>query len=149
MLRTIGCAVLCGSILALGGCGKKKPPALTEVEGVVMINGVPLPHATVTLMPELKDFVELHSVAVTDENGRFKMESFGKPGAYVGKNRVLVAEGPMPANLRNQEAQGEQAQYLKALKNRPIPDQYGNLAQSTIYVEVKGDQKEYVIQLSR
>src|SRR5262245_11504648 len=139
------CGLLAGVALAAGlaGCSKSPPP-VTEVRGQVLLDGKPLPHAQVVFQPQLKDFgAEQNSTAVTDEEGRFTLKTMAdKPGAVVGTHKVLVTEYT-PENLRGMsaDAQKSAAQYQAKLKNRPIPDDYGNLVQTPLQVEVKKDQQ--------
>jgi hypothetical protein len=132
----LACLVLC-----LAGCSKSPPP-VTEAEGVVLLNGQPLPHALVTFVPQLSNFgAEMNSTAISDEQGRFVLQCTYKsqPGAVVGKHRVLVAEGPVPNNLRgmNREAQEGYAAFLKKLKNRPIPKLYAAAGSTDLEVDVQ------------
>jgi hypothetical protein len=125
---------------------------VTEVEGVVLLNGSPLPKALVTFMPELDNFgAEMNSTGETDDQGRFTLTCNHKqqPGACVGTHRVLVTDLPVPPELRAAEAQGELAGYLRTLKNRPIPLDCGNYAKTPLRAEVKADQKMYQITLTR
>src|SRR5262245_49429633 len=146
----LGAAVLVAALLP-AGCGKSPPP-FTEVEGVVTVNGKPLPQATVTFAPTATGFgAEVLSTAVTDDNGRFKLACGNKSGACVGEHKVTVSEAPLPEKLRGMsgEAQREASRYLAALKNRPIPQQYSNYAQTPLTITVTQDKKEYPISLQR
>ena len=142
-----------GLALALSGCGKS-PPQVTEAEGVVLLNGHPLPNALVTFAPELDNFgAEMNSTAVTDEEGRFKLQCAykgGQPGAAVGKHRVTVTEAPPSGEYRgmSERAQTGYAEYLSKQKNRPIPKQYAALGTTPLEVEVKPGEK-IEIKLSR
>src|SRR5689334_22974691 len=85
------------TLLFLFGC-KKGPPPLVEVQGVVLLNGQPLPQAQVEFVPDLEDFgAQLNSTGVTDDQGRFTLTCMLKnePGAVVGKHRVLVTDPPL------------------------------------------------------
>jgi hypothetical protein len=139
--------------LAGSGCAKTPPP-VTEVSGVVLLNGKPLPHAKVEFVPELSDFgAEMNSTAITDEQGRFTLTCAheSQPGAVVGKHHVLVSEAPTPAQFRRQDAKtmAEYQKYKARLKNRPIPPAYGDLGKKRIVIEVTTDQKTYEIKLKR
>jgi hypothetical protein len=138
--------------LALSGCAKGPPP-MTEVSGVVLLDGQPLPQANVEFCPVLKGFgAEMNSSAVTDDQGRFTLSKSlsREPGAVVGQHRVLITERPTPGEFRNQDpqTQARYAAFMAKLKNRPIPAAYGVLATALI-VEVKPEQKEYKIELKR
>src|SRR5206468_6769755 len=83
-------------VLALSGCAKGPPP-VTEVSGVVLLEGQPLPQAKVEFIPELSNFgAEMNSTAITDDQGRFTLTCAYKQqsGAVVGKHHVLVSERP-------------------------------------------------------
>jgi hypothetical protein len=139
-------------VLTLTGCGKK-PPELTDVEGIVYLNDQPLPFAQVEFMPELSNFgAEYNSMAVTDAKGVFKLHcNIGQPGAAIATHRVVVIEGPPPAELRGMDgaSQTKLAQYMNSLTNRPIPEIYANYSQTPLRVEVKPEQKTYQIRMSR
>lgn len=136
--------------LSLAGCGEGgRTPTLTEAGGVVLLGGQPLPNAQVTFLPTASALAaNAQASGVTDENGRFTLTTGSKPGAAIGENIVTVAEGPIPEELRSEEAQDKLARFRATLKNRPIPDRYG-AATSGIKVTVTKDQKEYKIELTR
>jgi hypothetical protein len=147
----VGLALLPLMLLALAGCSNEpKLPDLTEVEGVVLMNGQPLPFANVKFNPT-KGGLPPNSIgiAVTDEAGKFKLMTAGKPGAVPGDHVVTVSEGPPPEDVRGEAGQEKLAKYQASLKNRPIPPKYGDLNKSDLRVAVKADQKEYKIELTR
>lgn len=137
---------------AASGCGKT-PPQVVEVEGVLYLDDQPLPFAQVEFMPELKHFgAEYNSMAVTDAQGRFKLEcSNGQPGAAVATHRVVITEGPPPEGARGMDARSQTrlAEYMANLPNRPIPEYLGNYSKTPVRVEVKPDQKSYEIRIQR
>lgn len=136
----------------LAGCAKKEPPAITEVEGTLLLDDKPLPFAQIDFVPELEDFgAEMNSTALTDEKGNFTMKlASGRPGAVVAKHRVIVNEGT-PKELRGMDSnsQAKLAEYIAKLSNRPLPEQYGNYGKTPLRVEVKADQKTYVLRMKR
>jgi hypothetical protein len=139
--------LLCGLI---AGCAKAPPPVI-EIDGRVTINGKPLPNAEVSFVPLIDFGGEYIATGVTDDDGRYSLTCAGRSGACACENLVMVREGPLPEGLRGYsgEAQAKQARYAAGLKNRPIPPQYGNLAQSTLKLVVKPDRKTYDIELTR
>jgi hypothetical protein len=143
-----------GLTFALAVCGcARTPPAFTEVSGVVLLDGKPLPLAQVEFVPELSDFgAEMNSTAITDDQGKFTLTCpmQSQTGAVVAKHRVLVRDAPTPQEFRRPDGQTQEklAQYMERLKNRPIPLRYGALAK-TITIEVKPEQKNYEIRLTR
>jgi len=144
-------ASVVGVILLAGGCGRK-PPTLTPAEGTVTYLGQPLANVQVQFVPMLKDFgAEWNSVGVTDEKGHFTLTCGGEAGAAVGRHRILVVEGPLPAGARgqSQEAQAAFSQYMSKLKNRPIPTKYATVSQTPLEMEVKAGQSVYDVVLER
>jgi hypothetical protein len=135
--------------LVVLGCAKTPPP-VTAVEGTVLLDGKPLPHALVQFMPESSDFgAELNSTGVTDEMGHFTVTCMrsNEPGAVVGKHKVVVSEGPVPGEIkRNQE---KVAEFTAKLKNRPIPANYGNYTATPLSVEVTAGKKDYNLTMTR
>jgi hypothetical protein len=143
-----------GLVLTLAVCGcTKTPPPVTEVSGVLLLDGKPLPLAKVSFVPELSGFgAEMASTAITDEKGRFTLTCGNQQsGAVVGKHRVIITEGPPPAELRRQDEQTQEklADYMAKLTNRPIPQEFGDLNKSPVTVEVKLEQKTYEIRFDR
>jgi hypothetical protein len=124
-----------------GGCGPRagKSPDLAEAVVIVTIGGQPLPHALVTFTPTGSYGSDAFATGVTDESGRATLSSGGKPGACLGPNKVTVVDAPAPEEVRGDdlESQRKSSEYRLKLKNRPIPNQYSNLAQSDLTVEVQ------------
>lgn len=144
--------VITAFVLTTAGCGKK-PPEITYAEGVIILDGEPLPYVSIQFVPELASFgSEFNSSAMSDDLGRFRLVSNknGEEGAAVGWNRVVVRES-MPKEYRGHsaEAQIKQAEYKASLKNRPIPDVYGSAGKTPLRIEVKADQTKYDLKLTR
>jgi hypothetical protein len=136
-LRGVGLAL---AIALTPGCAPK-PPAIVPVEGTVFLDGQPLPMAHVEFVPDLKHFgAEYNSSAVTDEKGHFVLVcAFGQqPGAAVAIHKVMVTEHT-PDDMRGMsgQAQAKLADYQSKLKNRPIPDDYGNFSKTPLSVDVR------------
>jgi hypothetical protein len=143
--------IMLGFILA--GCAVKSLPPVTEVEGTLVYQGKALPGAYIEFYHERDDAgAELNSTAVTDNLGRFKLvcRYQQQPGAIVGLHRVVVTEGPPPADARGMDAQSQQrlAEHMNRLGNRKIPDHYGNYSQTPLRVQVVPEQKAYVITMN-
>jgi hypothetical protein len=140
-----------GGLILLPGCGHRLPPVVAA-KGTVLLNGKPLPKASVTFVPMLDHFgAESNSTAVTDENGEFTLTCAynNQAGAVVGKHVVLVAETSPPDELRNVQDSRVLDAYRAKLGNRPIPPEYSSVSQSPIKIEVKEGQSEYKIELTR
>jgi hypothetical protein len=139
--------------LTASGCGGVRPPQLTEVEGVMLLDSEPLPQASVVFIPELKSFgAEYISQAVTDKDGKFKLvcRKTGDTGAVIGVHRVVVTEF-MPPQFRGlgEEIQLKAEAYFDNLKNRPIPDVYTSIAKTPLRIEVTAEQNQYTLVLTR
>ena len=118
----------------------------------MLLNGQPLPNASVTFVPMLDHFgSESNSTAVTDANGKFSLTCAynAQPGAVVGKHVVLISEPPLPEDMRNVRDSRVLENYRANLGNRPIPPDYGTMSKSLIQIEVKEGQSEYKIELTR
>ncbi|HZZ78171.1 MAG TPA: hypothetical protein VFE62_06615 [Gemmataceae bacterium] len=150
-LRVAG-AALC---LATGlvGCAPT-PPAVVEAEGVVLLNGEPLPNAQIQFVPDLKHFgAKYNSQAISDAQGRFQLKcsNKGEAGAAVANHWVVVTDAPMPKELRGVDgaAQEKAAEWLESQTNRPIPTEYGSVGTTPLKVEVTKDKKSYELKLVR
>jgi len=149
-VRAAGLLAALISALAVG-CAKA-PPSVVPAEGMVLLNGQPLPHAEVQFVPMIKGFGgEYIASAVTDDQGRFKLTCNGRSGAVAGENKVTVGEGPVPEKFRGQSAEAQigASKFMTGLKNRPIPDKFANLAQSSLTVTVDPGQSQYELKLTR
>src|SRR5579859_6261562 len=83
-----------------GGCGPAAPPPLVPAEGVVMLDGQPLPNAMVTFAPQLSQYgAEMNSWGITDDQGKFQLTCMQKsdPGALAATHKVTVTDAPPPA----------------------------------------------------
>src|SRR5262249_27933788 len=154
--KTVRALVWLGSLLALAlpGCGKPPRPPVVPVEGVLLLNGQPLPQARIEFVPDLEHYgAEMNSTGLTDDQGRFTLTCAyqGQPGAAVAKHRVLVTNPPTPEGARGQDekSQAVYAQFQAKLKNRPIPPAYSNVARPPCVGEVKADRNSYGLKLTR
>jgi hypothetical protein len=139
------------ALAPLSGCGGRVP-AIVPVEGVVLLNGKPLPKARVQFTPQRNDLgSEFVSLAVTDENGRFALTCGykDKPGAVVGQHTVLITEASEPDELRNSRDPREHQKYRAKLGNRPIPPKYGAISESPLKIEIKEGQEDVKLELTR
>lgn len=147
-----GCWVFVGLAAGLvAGCaGKVAAPEVTPAEGVVTLNGQPLPNARVTFTPTAAGLNgRAIATGVTDDQGRYQLTCDGKSGAAAGENSVTVTEGPAPEDVRGDEGQTKSREFAAKLKNRPIPPEYANVTKSPLKVTVKAGQKDYPLELKR
>ncbi len=82
-------ALLLGAMLSLiTGCGESGP-TLTEVQGTVLLDGKPLPNASLEFSPEKKGSP---SYGTTDESGRYKLRfDRDRDGAEPGPHKVRIS----------------------------------------------------------
>jgi len=85
--RLVVVAVVASAVLGCGG-----GPQMAEVEGTVKRKGKVLDRVIVEFWPEANG---PRSIGTTDENGRFVLTSDDgkRPGALVGKHRVVLHDG--------------------------------------------------------
>jgi len=75
-------------IVLVAGCGS--PPRAT-VEGVVTLDGKPLPDVEVQFIPEPEQGPGgVPASGYTDESGRYRIEASGSGGVSVGPNRICI-----------------------------------------------------------
>lgn len=151
---SLGRALLATLLLAMSiGCSKT-PPEITPVEGVLRMGGFPVPNAYVQFIPQLDEFgAEYNSSATTDDAGKFTLTCHHgpQPGAAVCQHRVLITEAPASEEFRGMDgaSQANYANHLRMLKNRPIPDSYSTVLHTPLMIEVKKDQQQYELVLTR
>ena len=123
--RVLGAAVLA----AAAGCGPQ--PNYAPVDGKVTLDGRPLAGVRVWFYPEAAGREQPpYAMGTTDASGVYKLTAeTGKPGALVGKNRVVV-NWPLP------ERPGPD-QPPPPPPGPPIPIPYTQAADTPIVVEVK------------
>ena len=115
--------------LVLVGCAK--PPEVVPVEGVVLLNGQPLPHAEVQFVPMTPGLgAEYVATGVTDENGRFTLEYDPQTkGAQVGTHTVSAKFQPRTPD----EEMGKVKPHPSV---KPVTEKYGDAAKSPMKVEI-------------
>ncbi len=138
----------------VSGCSSSAQPDVTAGGGIVTINGAPLNNVELRFIP-MQDGLDGNFIAkgVSDENGKFVLMLPGnsESGVCVGKNRVIVLEGPMPDDARDmsEESQRIAINFNRSLKNRPIPRRYSSLSETDLTIDVVEGTTEYNIDLTR
>lgn len=139
-----------GVLLSMSGCGGSDLE-LIPVTGTVTYQGQPVAGATVVFQPESGP----PSTATTDDEGRFEMNTRGRPGVALGNAIVVitalepmdieVAEGSGDADIAADDpAAAESAmtpEVMEAMANRKsrIPEKYGHPRTSGLRVEITPD----------
>jgi len=135
----------------LPGCAQSRP-AIVPVEGVLLLEGKPVPGAEVQFVPMERGLgPEFIASGTTDEQGRFTLVCLGQPGACACENRVIVTDAPPPDESRGPSARAQSAmsRHYAELKNRPLPAAYANVARTPLTVTVTADQGAYRLELKR
>lgn len=130
----------CSFALLLVGCSGGTTVEIVPVSGVLMLRGKPLPNAEIKLVP-MADGLDGNFVAsgVSNAKGEFTLRLPGKDesGCCACDCKVLVVEGPIPGDRGEDEASiMKAANFLKSLKNRPIPKEYERLRSTPLTLTI-------------
>ena len=133
----------CSFALVLAGCSGGTTVEVVPVSGVLMLRGKPLPNAEIKLVP-MADGLDGNFVAsgVSNAKGEFTLRLPGKDesGCCACDCKVLVVEGPIPGDRGEDEAPiMKAANFLKSLKNRPIPEKYERLRSTPLTLTIVPD----------
>jgi hypothetical protein len=124
---------VCASI-GLIGCGNATAP-MAEVEGVVTLDGTPLPEAGIAFLPDAqRGAIGQGSHAVTDANGHFTLlaGTAGKTGAVLGWHKVVVED------------------YKAKAEHKPkgrVPARYESALGSGLEFEIKSGHQSFTVEL--
>jgi hypothetical protein len=125
-------------LLALGmmGCGKSATGLrdTVPVTGRVLMNGQPLGHATVTLIPT-GDTKGGDVVGVTDAEGDFELRQVnGAVGSPPGRYKVIVSRYTKPDGTPIPFDSGELPANLGAVES--LPPHYSNFDQTELQADI-------------
>jgi hypothetical protein len=101
----------------------------------------------VQFVPVVADGVKAPiSSGTTDEKGFFRLirDDNGKPGAIIGKHKVVVVTGRLDEGTRSRDEQ----ESAPGRTGTVVPRSYSSVAQTPLEVEVKPDQTNYPLQIS-
>jgi hypothetical protein len=130
--------------LLLAGCGGA---GLHKVEGVVLLDGQPLPNASLQFVPQGSG---QDATGATDAQGNFVMSTINpRDGVKAGKYKVVVT--PRSTAPAQQFASADEA--MKATAPQPalasnFPQKYTRVDQTTAEVEVPVKEKKVTINLT-
>jgi hypothetical protein len=150
-------AVMFGTLTLFFGCGKGDSKHQTEyVEGVVTLDGDPVPGATVTFTP-VKEGEGVPATGTTDDSGRYTLTTVGggvagKAGAgtvageyHVGVVKTTSPPGPEDENDPNYEKQPDEGQQPKI--THVVPQKYNNPRKSGLKATVQTGKNDIPIEL--
>jgi hypothetical protein len=130
--------------LLLGGCGK----GTVHVEGIVTLDGKPVPGATVLFTPEGGN--GRAASALTDEDGNFRLSTYSEgDGALPGQYSVVVTRTrgvPEPPAMLQPGEEKKVIGHYRDFKNKDrrkssLPASYSNEATSPLKCRVPHDGK--------
>jgi hypothetical protein len=128
---------------------------LAPVTGTVTYKGAPLKTANIKFMPESGPM----AVGMTDENGKFKLSTNGRPGATVGLHKVAITkmsggavETAAPSNPKPEDMMKMQKENMGKKNTGPkseIPERYANPDSSKLTADVsaKGADNDFSFDL--
>ncbi len=128
--------------LLLIGCGATVAPTTEKVEGTLTWRTVPLAGIRVQFVPQVEPGVKASaSSGVTDEKGFFRLvlNDTGKPGAVIGKHKVVLHAGRISGGDRSDKDGEESA----AKMSSSIPSSYSSISQTPFEIDVTPAQTEY------
>ena len=125
---------LAAIVLITVGTGCNRTEGLAPVAGVVEYRGALLTQGQVVFTPQ----TGAPAVGAIGTDGKFAMQTAGRPGAAIGNHRVTVHSR---RTLTDEEAQ------KLVVPESLIPDKYSQQDQSPLTFDVKTGPNEYRIEL--
>lgn len=137
------------SLCLLTGCGG---PRYAEVEGIITLNGTPLPDVEVAFCPDPeKGGKGPRAVGRTDKSGRYTLVCDNQvTGAVVGTHRVVVTDlQAVPAPDRRAVAEPAASgraggPLVPQVKPSRIPPEYSDAGRTPLRPEVKPGPKQTI-----
>lgn len=152
MFRTSCSIIVLLAAISLGviGCGGGgRQIEYAPVEALVLLDGQPVPGATVTLVPTTEG--RSSATGETDASGRAKLMVL-IPGQkvegeyFVGVSKVITPKGPAPGEEPKLPEGGKPSPETKV--EHVVPQRYNDPKRSGIKVNISPGQKEIRIELS-
>jgi hypothetical protein len=117
--------------------GCQRGPQFACVEGVVFLDGKPLPDAEVQFIPDITQQAKgPPASAYTDKDGRYQVLADGNSGVVVGKNRVSINDARIMMSGNGVDAESgisAPAKPARASRNR-VPAEYSDALRSPLGV---------------
>lgn len=115
------------------GCGESGPP-MAETTGTVTYNGAPLEDASIVFVPDAGP----PSTGRTDTEGRFTLNTRGKPGAVVGTGKVAIKAVEQLIEFKSEADMSSED--IANMSQSLIPEKYGHVMTSGLTQEVRADE---------
>jgi len=126
-------------LLTAVGCGTAGPPPrkLAPTKGVVKYNGQPIAGATVLFSPSDGS----PGNGMTDDAGNFVITTGGRPGAELGKCKVMVSKPASGSGVSPDMTPKDMEQMIKSGKSLtpakdPIPSRYATEKSSPLEADI-------------
>jgi hypothetical protein len=127
-------------LIVVAGCGPRAPK-VAQVSGRVMLDGKPLPKASVTFAPmATKDNQNPGPTAqgITDQEGRYQLSvDVATPGAVVGTCRIYISTRLSDPAIDDRDAGGP----IRSLPRDKVPPRYNTSTELTFDVPAGGTDK--------
>jgi hypothetical protein len=140
MNRKFLCLLVCAVVFVLSGCQQGKGLKTEFVTGVVTLDGVPLPEATITFSPVAEG--EMAS-GFSDDKGSYKLSSSNgdaEKGALAGEYVVTVSKVEVTTYDENDPKAPRDpltGRGVTSSQKQLLPDKYRSASTSPLKVEVK------------
>jgi hypothetical protein len=138
-------------LLAAVGCGSEGTPPrkLAPTRGVVKYKGQPIGGATVLFSPANGT----PGNGMTDDAGNFVITTGGRPGAELGKCKVMVSKPAGGAGVRPDMTPKDMEEMIKAGKSLapakdPIPTRYASEKTSPLEADIAADGESNVFEFN-
>jgi hypothetical protein len=146
LARRVLAGVLLGLTCILGaGCASRPLPCADTVEGTLTWGNKPLAGVRVQFVPQVQPGVTAPlSSATTDEKGFFRLsrDDNGKPGAFLGKHKVVLKAGRPGGETRSRDDNAP-----PPAATIELPKDYLSVTTTPLVVEVKAEQTNYPLQV--
>jgi len=128
-LLSLSCVI---ALVGCGGGGEK----LVPMEGKATVNGQSLPEGIITLFQaEGKSLKSGNPTGSVGQDGSFKLMTGGKPGAPVGKFKVVLSPAPPASTATGGALVGDVAKSSKGPEKHVNP-KYESLERTDLIVDV-------------
>jgi len=143
-----------GILLIGSGCNRGVPVA--DVNGVIKMDGKPVPHVRIMFLPDPQHGTTgPFSAGLSDDEGRFKLTCEDeREGAVVGWHRVVLMNSGENLYRTPRHGRREEDEPVpkapKAKKAGPkVPEKYGTAAKTPLEMEVKATKNDLELVLTK
>lgn len=124
---------------AVLGCSQGDSLDRAPMRGTVTLDGKPVDHGMVALLP-MEGTKAPQGAGAIQKDGTYEIETAGKPGAVVGRHKVIVQSREMLSP--------EEVRAMKVGRSL-VPAQYSNYDTTPLTVDVPGEGTVFDIQMAR